>query len=30
MLELFVDASGVGAVGCLVQTQGGEYKTIAY
>ena len=30
MLELFVDASGVGAGGCLVQMQGGEYKTIAY
>ena len=30
MLELFVDASGVGAGGCLVQKQGEEYKTIAY
>ena len=30
MLELFVDASGVGAGGCLVQKQGDEYKTIAY
>ena len=30
MLELFVDASGVGAGGCLVQRQGEEYRTIAY
>ena len=29
-LELFVDASGIGAGACLVQKQMGEYKTIAY
>ena len=29
-LELFVDASGIGAGGCLVQKQGGTYRTIAY
>ena len=29
-LELSVDASGVGAGGCLQQRQNGEYKTIAY
>jgi transposase InsO family protein len=29
-LQLFVDASGIGAGGCLVQKQGGEYKTIGY
>ena len=29
-LELSVDASGVGAGGCLQQMQEGEYKTIAY
>jgi len=30
MMELFVDASGVGAGGCLVQKQNGVYRTIAY
>ena len=30
MLELFVDASEVGAGACLVQKQGMSYKTIAY
>ena len=29
-LELFVDASGVGSGGCLMQKQRGEYRTIAY
>jgi hypothetical protein len=29
-LELFVDASCVGAGGCLVQKQGGQYRTIGY
>lgn len=29
-LELFVDASGKGAGGCLMQKQNGEYRVIAY
>ena len=29
-LELYVDASGLGAGACLLQRQNGEYKTIAY
>ena len=29
-LELYVDASGVGAGSCLMQMQNGEYKPIAY
>lgn len=29
-LELYVDASGIGVGGCLVQKQLGQYKTIAY
>ena len=29
-LELYVDASGVGAGSCLIQKQKGEYKPIAY
>lgn len=29
-LELFVDASSVGSGACLMQNQGGVYKTIAY
>ena len=29
-LELFVDASGIGVGGCLVQKQNGEYRTIGY
>ena len=29
-LELYVDASGIGAGACLMQKQNGEYKTIAY
>ena len=29
-LELFVDASGIGVGGCLVQKQNGKYCTIAY
>jgi len=29
-MELFVDASGIGAGGCLVQKQEGKYRTIAY
>ena len=30
LLELYVDASEVGAGACLMQQQSGEYKTIAY